>query len=53
MTTSIGEICKPLREVIYITDMMVINMVLAGKLVKKIPKLEDRSLASIMVRASK
>jgi len=45
---SVGEICVPLSEVFYITDMVVINKQLAGKLVKC--NLEG---TSIMVRAAK
>ena len=45
---TVGEIAVPLKEVFYITDMVVVNKALAGKLVKC--NLEG---SSIMVRASK
>ena len=45
---TVGEICVPLKEVFYITDMVVINKTLAGKLVKC-----NLDGSSIMMRASK
>ena len=45
---TVGEIAVPLKEVFYVTDMVVINKALAGKLVKC--NLEG---SSIMVRASR
>lgn len=45
---TIGEICVPLKEVFYITDMVVLNKTLAGKMVKC--NLEG---SQIMVRSSK
>ena len=45
---TVGEIAVPLKEVFYITDMVVVNKALAGKLVRC--NLEG---SSIMVRASK
>ena len=45
---TVGEIAVPLKEVFYITDMVVVNKALAGKLIKC--NLEG---SSIMVRASK
>ena len=44
----VGEIMVPLKEVFYVTDMVVINKALAGKLVKC--GLEGSSL---LIRASK
>ena len=45
---TVGEICVPLKDVFYITDKVLLNKQLAGKLVKC--NLEG---SSIMVRASK
>ena len=45
---NVGDICVPLREVYYITDMIVVNKALAKKLKKS--NLEG---SYIMVRASK
>ena len=47
-TTTVGDICVPLKEVFYITDMVVLNKALARKLRKS--QLEG---SYIMVRASK
>ena len=44
---TVGEVMVPLKEVFYITDMVVINKALAGKLIKC--NLEG---SSIMVRSS-
>ena len=44
----VGEIMVPLKEVFYVTDMVVINKALAGKLVKC-----GLDGSSLMIRASK